>query len=167
MCRPTVEYCARPSRVIRPGFTRRSSSCVFNAASRRWICRVTADGVRNSRSAARCNDPGLGEDDECPNLIQHATSPSCWSSNMILKRLHLTQVEAGLKAFVPRQHTTSFGRFYAVRHCRCRRRSGCRKPFAQARRAAEARKGRASVRRRTTPRCCQPPHLLNEYQVPG
>ena len=32
-------------------------SGVFNAASRRWICRVTADGVRNSRSAARCNDP--------------------------------------------------------------------------------------------------------------
>ena len=56
LCRPPSST-ARPSRVIRPGFTRRSSSGVFNAASRRWICRVTAEGVRHSRSAARCNEP--------------------------------------------------------------------------------------------------------------
>src|SRR5689334_5522260 len=56
MCRPPSST-AWPSRVIRAGFTRRSSRGVFSVASRRWICRVTADGVRNSRSAARCNEP--------------------------------------------------------------------------------------------------------------
>jgi hypothetical protein len=42
ICRPRSST-ARPSRVMRAGFTRRSSSGVFKAASRRWICRVTAD----------------------------------------------------------------------------------------------------------------------------
>jgi hypothetical protein len=60
--RRVASACDKPMRKIPLGSVLRAARLEIvhdaqHAASRRWICRVTADGVRNSRSAARCNDP--------------------------------------------------------------------------------------------------------------